>query len=91
MRKLNVRDSKSILERKLTFEIIIEINHPNSWTIHENVKNSVDLFYVDGMLSQVRHFSLETIKLKCQKFQNYQVLLVSSVNESVVNYKIGLQ
>jgi hypothetical protein len=43
------------------------------------------------MLSQVRHFSLtETIKLKCQKFQNYQSSLVrSSVNESVnVNYKI---
>jgi hypothetical protein len=86
MRKLNVRDSKSILERKLTcLEIIIEINHPNSWTIHENVKNSVDLFYVDFMLSQVRHFSLtETIKLKCQNFKIIKVLLVSSVNESVM-------
>merc|ERR1712238_101940 len=30
---------KSILERKSypTFEIIIEINHPHTWTIHENV------------------------------------------------------
>ena len=36
---------KSILERKAypAFEIIIEINHQNSWTIHEDVKNSVDL------------------------------------------------
>jgi stage III sporulation protein SpoIIIAA len=86
---------KSILERKAypAFEIVIEINHPNSWTIHENVKNSVDLFLRDNfMLSQVRHFSLtENIKLKCQKFQNYQNPLVkkrNSVNESAnVNYK----
>jgi stage III sporulation protein SpoIIIAA len=37
---------KSILERKAypAFEIVIEINHPNFWTIHEDVKNSVDLF-----------------------------------------------
>merc|ERR1712127_728540 len=36
---------KSILERKSypAFEIIIEINHPNSWTIHEEVTNSIDL------------------------------------------------
>jgi stage III sporulation protein SpoIIIAA len=35
---------KSILERKAypAFEIIIEINHQTSWTIHEDVKNSVD-------------------------------------------------
>jgi stage III sporulation protein SpoIIIAA len=86
---------KSILERKAypAFEIVIEINHPNSWTIHEDVKNSVDLFLRDNfMLSQVRHFSLtENIKLKCQKFQNYQNSLVkrrNSVNESAnVNYK----
>jgi stage III sporulation protein SpoIIIAA len=36
---------KSILERKAAFEIIIEINDQNSWTIHEDVRNSVDLFY----------------------------------------------
>ena len=36
---------KSILERKAypAFEIVIEINHPNSWTIHEDVTYSVDL------------------------------------------------
>jgi stage III sporulation protein SpoIIIAA len=86
---------KSILERKAypAFEIVIEINHPNSWTIHENVKNSVDLFLRDNfMLSQVRQFSItENIKLKCQKFQNYQnpsVKRRNSVNESAnVNYK----
>jgi stage III sporulation protein SpoIIIAA len=83
---------KSILERKAypAFEIVIEINHPNSWTIHENVKNSVDLFLRDNfMLSQVRQFSLtENIKLKCQKFQNSLVKRKNGVNESAnVNYK----
>merc|ERR1712157_192406 len=36
---------KSILERKSysTFQMIIEINNASSWTIHENVMNSVDL------------------------------------------------
>jgi acyl carrier protein len=83
---------KSILERKAypAFEIVIEINNPNSWTIHENVKDSVDLLLRDNfMLSQVRHFSLtETIKLKCQKFQNSSVKRRNNVNEFAnVNYK----
>ena len=36
---------KSILERKSypAFQTLIEINDQNSWTIHENVKNSIDL------------------------------------------------
>ena len=36
---------KSILERKASpaFDIVIEINEQNFWTIHENVGNSVDL------------------------------------------------
>jgi hypothetical protein len=44
MMKLNERNPKSILERKAypAFEIIIEINDQNSWTIHEDVRNSVD-------------------------------------------------
>ena len=86
---------KSILERKAypAFEIVIEINHPNSWTIHEDVKNSIDLLLRDNfMLSQVRHFSsTEIIKLKCQKFQNYQNSSIknrNSTNEFAnVNYK----
>jgi stage III sporulation protein SpoIIIAA len=81
---------KSILERKAypAFEIVIEINHPNFWTIHEDVKNSIDLF-LRGVptINQVRYFSLtEKIQLKCQKFQNYQNLLVKDrkqVNESL--------
>ena len=59
---------KSILERKTypAFEIVIEVNNQNSWTIHEDVKNSVDLLLrnQDGS-NQIREFSLvEKIKIK---------------------------
>jgi stage III sporulation protein SpoIIIAA len=61
---------KSILERKAypAFEIIIEINHQNSWTIHEDVKNSVDSFLRGNLtIGQIRQFYLtEKIKIKCQ-------------------------
>lgn len=67
---------KSILERKAypAFEIIIEMNYPNSWTVHEDVKNSVDLFlHKNFKMSQFREFSLvEKIKIKCYKSQSYQ-------------------
>jgi stage III sporulation protein SpoIIIAA len=40
---------KSILERKAypAFEIIIEINQQNCWTIHEDVKILLIYFYVE--------------------------------------------
>ena len=61
---------KSILERKAypAFEIIIEINHQNSWTIHEDVKNSVDSLLRGNLtIGQIRQFYLtEKIKIKCQ-------------------------
>jgi stage III sporulation protein SpoIIIAA len=67
---------KSILERKSypSFEIIIEINEQNSWTIHEDVKQSVDLFLRNNFtLGQTRHFSLsESIQIKSKKFHNQQ-------------------
>jgi hypothetical protein len=63
---------KSILERKAypAFEIIIEINQQNSWTIHEDVKNSVDLIFTwKFSIGQIRQFSLtEKIKLNVKKF-----------------------
>ena len=64
---------KSILERKAypAFEIIIEINQQNSWTIHEDVNKSVDLFLRGNFgIGQVRQFYLtEKIKIKCHKNQ----------------------
>lgn len=76
---------KSILERKAypAFEIIIEINEQNSWTIHEEVQNSVDLFLRGNfMVSQVRQFSLaEKIRIKSKRFQNTQNSLIkNSIN-----------
>ena len=73
---------KSILERKAypAFEIIIEINQQNSWTIHEDVKNSVDLFLKNNFsIGHIRQISVaEKIKIKCEKFQNYQTNLLNS-------------
>jgi stage III sporulation protein SpoIIIAA len=67
---------KSILERKAypAFEIIIEINQQNSWTIHEDVKNSVDLFLRGNFtMGQIRHFFLaEKIRVKSKRVQNTQ-------------------
>jgi stage III sporulation protein SpoIIIAA len=75
---------KSILERKAypAFEIVIEINRPNFWTIHEDVKNSVDLFLRGNFtMEQIRQFSLsEKIKIKCQRSQNYQSSSLKSPN-----------
>ena len=73
---------KSILERKAypAFEIVIEINEQNSWTIHEEVQNSVDLFLRGNfMVSQVRQFSLaEKIRIKSKRFQNAQNSLIKN-------------
>ena len=75
---------KSILERKAypAFEIIIEINQQNCWTIHENVKISVDLFLRGNFaIEQMRNFSYnEKIKIKSKRLQNYQYSLSKTRN-----------
>lgn len=75
---------KSILERKAypAFEIIIEINHQNSWTIHEDVKNSVDLFLRNNFtVSQIRQFSLvEKVKIKSKKLHSHNSSLLNTQN-----------
>ena len=75
---------KSILERKAypAFEIIIEINQQDSWTIHEDVNTSVDLFLRGSFtISQIRQLHLtEKIKIKCEKIQNYQNSLITQSN-----------
>ena len=74
---------KSILERKSypTFEIIIEINHPHTWTIHENVAVSADLFLRrNPLIYQIRQFKLnEKIQIQCEKFSPSQSLLVKNI------------
>lgn len=49
---------KSILERKSypAFQLAIEVNNVNSWTIHENVENSIDLILRENCnISQIRN------------------------------------
>jgi stage III sporulation protein SpoIIIAA len=64
---------KSILERKAypAFQIAIEINEQRSWTIHEDVKNSIDLLLRGNFaINQVRQLGKnEKITIKYQKFQ----------------------
>jgi stage III sporulation protein SpoIIIAA len=83
---------KSILERKAypAFEIIIEINQQNVWTIHEDVKNSVDSFLRGNfIIGQIRQFSLaEKIKIKSKKIHSYQNSLLktrTNLNDSFLS------
>lgn len=66
---------KSILERKAypAFEILVEINYSNLWTIHENVAQSVDLLLRNVYQNeQIRQFSLfEKTKIKYKQVQTY--------------------
>lgn len=82
---------KSILERKAypAFEIIIEINQQNCWTIHEDVKTSVDLFLRSNFtIEQIRNFSTnEKIQIRSNKLQNYQYSFSktpSNLNGSII-------
>lgn len=63
---------KSILERKASpaFEIVIEINDQNCWTIHENVGNSVDLLLRGTFgISQAREFFFsEKIEIRLKSY-----------------------
>jgi stage III sporulation protein SpoIIIAA len=64
---------KSILERKSypAFQIAIEINDQNSWTIHEDIKESIDLLLrEDYSITQIRHSGLnEKTIIKYNKLQ----------------------
>jgi stage III sporulation protein SpoIIIAA len=75
---------KSILERKgyPAFEIIVEINTSKSWTIHEDVKTSVDLLLRNNFgINQLRQFLLaDIIQIKCQSVQNSSNFLLQNQN-----------
>ena len=77
---------KSILERKAypTFELVIEINSLNSWTVHENVSNSVDLVLRNLSLNeQIRQNSLpEKIEIKFQTMNVYSNLVRKNLQYS---------
>lgn len=67
------KTQKSILERKAypAFEILIEINQQNSWTIHEDVKTSIDLLLRGNIfIKQIRSFYVtEKIKIRSEQTQ----------------------
>lgn len=73
------KSQKSILERKAypTFEIVVEINQQNSWTIHEDIKTSIDLILRDvNFIKQIRTFSpTEKIQIKTRPiFSKYNMV-----------------
>jgi stage III sporulation protein SpoIIIAA len=73
---------KSVLERKSypAFEIIIEMNHPRIWTIHEDVATSADLLLrQNSSISQLRQFKLdEKIQIQCKEPSKIRPLLSKS-------------
>ena len=78
---------KSILERKAypAFEIVIEINNPNSWIIHEDVKTSVD-FVLRGTPSfeQIRQFqSIEKMQIKYKNSSPFLLKTQTGINDSL--------
>lgn len=78
------KTQKTILERKAypAFKILIEINQQNSWTIHEDVKTSIDLILRgNDFMEQIRLFLLpEKIKILSEQIVSQSGSLVSSQN-----------
>ena len=82
---------KSILERKgyPVFELIIEINNQTSWTIYENVKESIDLLVRENsLIRQIRQSEInEKIIIKYNKLEtNPHILSKSSKILNIQNY-----
>ena len=93
------KTQKSILERKAypAFEILIEVNKPNYWIIHEDVKTSIDaLLRNDNFMKQIRTFSVtEKIQIRSEKFnlRNNSLLMsqVISTNTTWTNINVPKQ
>jgi len=68
---------KSILERKSypTFQLVIEVNNVSSWTIHENVANTVDLLLrKDFNIAQIRKKKRSgKLFIKYKRFQEHLI------------------
>ena len=76
---------KSILERKAypAFQIAIEINNQNCWTIHEDIKNSIDsLLRGKFSITQLRKLSQnQRTFIKYQKLQTNNFSLNKNFND----------
>ena len=80
------KTQKSILERKSypAFQIAIEIHDQKSWTIHENVTDSIDLLLRGNFaITQTRKFirSEKTI-IKYKSLQTSSLFNVSSISQT---------
>lgn len=79
------RTQKSILERKAypAFQIAIEINVQNSWTIHEDIKSSIDLLLRGNFaITQIRELSTnQKTSIKYRKRQTNTFYLVKNFND----------
>ena len=73
---------KSILERKAypAFQLAIEINKQNSWTIHEDVKSSIDLLLRGNFtITQIRELSQnQKTTIKYKKLQTTSFSLIKN-------------
>ena len=85
---------KSIFERKAspTFDIMIEINSSTTWTIHENVEESVDLLLQNNFTkNQLRKIlPSQKIQIKYQKSITYSSFFStnqSSITKNFNNFK----
>nr|QXM18036.1 hypothetical protein Ycf45 [Chaetoceros curvisetus] len=67
------KTQKSILERKgyPAFQIAIEINEENSWTIHENVQESIDLLLRGQFVVTQNRVFIQNQKTSI-KYKNFQ-------------------
>ncbi len=77
---------KSILERKAypAFQIAIEINEQNLWTIHESIKDSIDFLLRGNFLTiQTRQFiKNEKTVLKYKNFQTNNLFKISHMPQN---------
>jgi len=91
------KTQKTILERRSTpvFNIVIEINKKNFWTVHENVKTSIDSILNKNniFIPQIRIFSFtENIKIlsKYNSVQN-KFYLTKKINSIKTWNSINIQ
>ena len=81
------RTQKTVLERKSypAFDKVIEINEQNSWTIHEDVKNSIDLLLRNNLtLIQNRQFDLTQKTIIHYKVIQNNYRFKNSINTSLL-------
>ena len=80
------KTQKTILERKTypPFQIIIEINEQNLWTIYENVQNSVDSFLRQNFLIKQTRQLIEDEK-GIIKYENNPISNTPSLNSTYYN------